>query len=90
MNVSRTERKVAAALRVQIRDGLVLVVQEGEQDQHLWVELYGRYDDPRGGPATVKSFAFTLSREDLTAICTLLQEFAAEIVAETVPELIPA
>jgi hypothetical protein len=83
MDISRTERKVAASLRIQIRDGLVLVVQEGEGSDHIWLEFYGRYENP----SRVESLAFTISRQDLAELCTVLQNFAAEITPEPAQEL---
>jgi hypothetical protein len=73
VNISRSERRIAAVVRAEIKDGLKMVVQEGATDQdQFWVEFYAA--DP--GSLTVRSLSFNLPREDLAALGALLQEFA--------------
>lgn len=84
MHVEKSERKVAAQLRITVNSDVAITLQEGDLSNNIWVAVYGR--NAHG----VGVVSFTITAEELAELCATMQNFANSVVAEAVKVLEPA
>lgn len=69
MRVDRSERKVAAQLRIQVNEDVAITLHEGDLTNNMWVAIYGRTVQGVG------VVSFSITADELEELCGVMQSF---------------